>query len=84
MVETLKHEFEIMRPVLDERGHRLWAGAEADAIGRGGVSRVAQATGMSRATVRQGIKVTHDRMIGLSIRRTGFHGEWNYTLLPRR
>ncbi len=31
-----------------------------------------------------GIKVTDDQMKGLAIRRTGFHGEWNYTLLPRR
>ncbi len=30
-----------------------------------------------------GIKVTDDQMEALSIRRTGFHGEWNYTLLPR-
>ena len=29
------------------------------------------------------IKVTDDQMSGLSIRRTGFHGEWNYTFTPR-
>ena len=56
VVETLRHKFEMMRPVLDERGRRLWAGVEASAIGRGGISRVAEATGLSRATVRQGVK----------------------------
>ena len=45
-----------MLPVLDERGRRRWAGVEASAIGRGGISRVAEATGLSRATVRQGVK----------------------------
>lgn len=31
-----------------------------------------------------GIKVTDDRMNGLSVRSAGFHGEWNCTLLPSR
>ena len=56
VVETLKDRFEMMLPVLDERGRRRWAGVEASAIGRGGISRVAEATGLSRATVRQGVK----------------------------
>ena len=56
VVETLKDRFEMMLPVLDERGRRRWAGVEANAIGRGGISRVAEATGLSRATVRQGVK----------------------------
>ena len=29
-----------------------------------------------------GTKVTDEQMDRLSIRRTGFHGEWNYTLIP--
>ncbi len=32
---------------------------------------------------RTSIKVTDDQMNGLSIRRTGFHCEWNYTFTPR-
>jgi len=40
--------------VLDERQRRLLAGAGARALGRGGVSVVASATGMSRNTVRRG------------------------------
>ncbi|MCY4243476.1 MAG: hypothetical protein OXD36_17265 [Rhodobacter sp.] len=56
VVRTLRHKFEAMRPVLDERGRRLWAGVEAGAIGRGGISRMADATGLSRATVRQGVR----------------------------
>jgi hypothetical protein len=37
-----------------ERSRRLWAGAEADAIGYGGVAAVARATGMAISTVRKG------------------------------
>jgi hypothetical protein len=39
---------------LDERARRLWAAVEARAIGRGGISQVAEATRLSRATIRAG------------------------------
>lgn len=42
--------------MFDEPTRRLWAAAEARSIGRGGVTRVAEATGMSRSTVRAGLK----------------------------
>ena len=56
MVDTLRSKFAGLRPVLDERARRLWAATEACAIGRGGIARVAEATGMSRGTVRAGLK----------------------------
>ena len=31
-----------------------------------------------------GIKITHQQMAALKLRRDKFHGEWNYTLLPRK
>ena len=46
----------IVRGVLDERSRRLVAAAESVAIGRGGVSAVARATGMSRQVIRQGMR----------------------------
>jgi hypothetical protein len=41
--------------VLDERGRRLWAAAEARAAGRGGISAVVRATGISESTVLRGL-----------------------------
>jgi len=41
---------------VDERARRLFAGAEALAIGYGGVSAVARATGMARETVSAGLR----------------------------
>jgi hypothetical protein len=41
-------------PHLDERQRRMLAGAEARALGRGGIALVARATGMSRSTVQKG------------------------------
>jgi transposase len=42
-------------PLIDERARRLLAGAEALALGRGGLAAVARATGLARATVRRGV-----------------------------
>src|SRR5438105_14231610 len=50
--QTIAAKFAILRPLLDERARRLWAAVEARAIGRGGISRVAEATKLSRATIR--------------------------------
>lgn len=36
-----------------------------------------------RASYPKGIKVTDREMAGLALRRASFHGDWNYTLLPR-
>ena len=40
---------------MDERTRRQWAAAEAQSYGRGGVSAVSDATGMSRNTIRKGL-----------------------------
>ncbi len=54
--KLLQQKFVDLLPILDERSRRLWAAAEAKALGRGGISLVSKATGLSRTTVHQGIK----------------------------
>ena len=54
--QTIAAKFAILRPLLDERARRLWAAVEARAIGRGGISQVAEATGLSRPTIRAGLQ----------------------------
>lgn len=58
---------------LDERGRRLWAATEAEAIGFGGVSLVAGATGISRVTINKGLSElkTDDPDMEGRIRRAG-------------
>lgn len=41
---------------LDERGRRRWAAVEARALGRGGITAVASATGLSDRTIRTGLR----------------------------
>jgi Rhodopirellula transposase DDE domain/Winged helix-turn helix len=44
----------LLKVTMGERARRLWAGAEADAVGWGGVAAVARATGLAISTVRKG------------------------------
>ena len=51
----IKLRFEAVAATADERTRRRLAGAEAKAMGRGGVAAVVRATGLSPNTVRAGI-----------------------------
>lgn len=54
--EDLEGFFEFVLPHLDEKQRRLVAGAMARLVGRGGPTRVAEASGLSRNTVIDGAK----------------------------
>lgn len=54
IVEKVRRKFERLSPVLNERGRRVWAAVEAEALGYGGQSIVAKATGLSRTTLHRG------------------------------
>ncbi len=53
---AVREKLDLLDPLFDEQTRRLWAAAEAQVIGRSGVSLVARATGLSRTTIHQGIK----------------------------
>lgn len=72
--EALARKFDVLAHVLDERTRRLVAAAEAKAMGFGGVTRVAQASGLSLGTVIRGIaelKTAPKPARGQRIRRKG-------------
>jgi DNA-binding transcriptional ArsR family regulator len=54
--EPLAMKFAQVFPHLDERQRRIMAAVEARSLGRGGITRVAEATGMSRSTVTAAVK----------------------------
>jgi transposase len=54
--DLIKQRFASLEPFLDERLRRLYAAAEAKALGYGGVSVVARETGVSRRAISNGIK----------------------------
>jgi transposase len=61
-------------PALNERGRRLAVAAEAKALGRGGIVRVANSSGISISTIQRGLrelKAPGRRMDPEKVRRTG-------------
>jgi hypothetical protein len=55
VIQAIQKRYTDMSSVLDERGRRLFAAAEARAFGRGGSYVVEQATGIARSTINRGI-----------------------------
>jgi hypothetical protein len=56
MIVRVREKFAVLDAVLDKQGRRLWAATEAKAMGHGGQTIVAQATGLSRRTIYQGLR----------------------------
>jgi hypothetical protein len=53
---TIEDKYRVLAGRLDEATLRLWAAVESRALGRGGVSTVAKAIGMSRTTIYAGLQ----------------------------
>ncbi|MGC9523793.1 MAG: ISAzo13 family transposase [Anaerolineae bacterium] len=78
MAPVVAEKFGKLRSMMNEKLKRRWAGCEAMALGRGGISLVSRATGMSRATIRKGLREVEedypdlaDQITGQRIRRPG-------------
>jgi transposase len=73
MEEIIARKFQTLKHEWNERQRRLWAASEAICLGRGGVSVVARATGLSRPTINKGIKElkTGERLAENRVRREG-------------
>jgi transposase len=56
LIERIRDKYRCLWLEFDERGRRRWAAVEAQSLGRGGINAVAQATGISDRTIRNGIK----------------------------
>lgn len=64
-----------MAEIFDERERRLWAAVEAQQLGRGGISTVAKATGLSRTTIYQGLNELSECSAGAGLRRDRIRAE---------
>jgi hypothetical protein len=60
-LEAIRAKFELLQPLMTERLRRQWAACEARTLGRGGVTLVAQATGLSRTTITSGLRELRQR-----------------------
>lgn len=77
MESAIRRRFTTVAKILDERQRRLWAAAEAKALGYGGVSMVARATGITRPTIHAGLKelAAGSALPAGRVRRTGAGGK---------
>lgn len=69
-IAEIRMRFESLRLVLDERQLRLWAAAEAKALGRGGVAAVTKATGIRGKRIWMGMRELSEMQGGESMQRT--------------
>ena len=53
-LEAVRTKYQLLQPLMTERMRRQWAACEAQWLGRGGATIVAQATGLSRTTIWAG------------------------------
>jgi len=72
---AIRLRFEALDPLLDERGRRRFAAAEALAAGRGGVMAVWRATGIARSTITRGLTELREEAVMMApsdrVRRAG-------------
>src|SRR5437868_2817110 len=52
--QQVREKWRLLKATMDERARRLWAGAEAEAMGWGGIVTVARATKLAISTVTKG------------------------------
>jgi hypothetical protein len=76
VINGIRRKFRALRPGMDERLRRQWAAAEARELGRGGITTVAHAIGMSRTTITAGCRelklpIKQRRQEALRVRRPG-------------
>jgi hypothetical protein len=64
-IETLlRRRYRQVKPSLNERSRRLFAAAEAEALGNGGISAVVRVIGIGRETVVRGLKELREMETG--------------------
>ncbi len=70
---ALRMRFAALAPFFDERLRRVWAAAEARAIGRGGIEAVHRVPGLAHKTIRAGVADLDDEQLQGSdrVRRPG-------------
>ena len=76
MEAVIREKFLALAPVMDERTRRLWAATEAQALGHGGPTLVARATGIARSTLHLGLRALEHSAhrpvdLGHGVRRPG-------------
>ncbi len=68
-VALLQQKYAALAPLLNERTRRCWAATEAQALGYGGISLVAEALGIARGTLHAGLAEVRSRGTAVAVKR---------------
>src|SRR2546421_8694326 len=71
LIAQIRKRYTLAAGTLDERGRRTLAASEALAVGWGGITLVARATGLARATIGLGVKERRGTVAGAAPGRGG-------------
>ena len=74
LIQSVRQKYNAVREVLHERGRRIWAAAEAQQLGRGGIALVETAIGMSHTTIRRGMREIEHKQNTLAPQRSRLPG----------
>lgn len=82
--DIIREKYRALLPSMNERQRRLWAGAEAKALGHGGIKIVSNATGLNPNTVAKGIAELSEKEVldPSRVRRSGGGRKAKAVLLP--
>jgi len=82
--QEIRAKYRALLPAMDERHRRMWAGAEARALGRGGIAVVARAIGLARNTIVRGLaELAQKKTLDPSrVRRSGAGRKRTTVLVP--
>jgi len=72
---SILEKYQLLGEIFNERERRLWAAVEARQLGRGGISTVARATGLSRTTIYEGLSELGGSCSGAGLRRDRVRAE---------
>jgi transcriptional regulator of acetoin/glycerol metabolism len=59
--KTLHHQINLIMSLMNARQRRLFAAFQAQQLGHGGITRMAEITGLDRKTIRKGMREITDR-----------------------
>jgi transposase len=72
IISIISDKYKSVQGFLDEHSKRIWAAAEAQSLGRGGINAVRAATGMGYWTLRKGLEELADPSMNVvRIRKSG-------------
>jgi hypothetical protein len=67
--ESIREKYRLLGDIFNERARRVWAAVEAQQLGPGRISTIAETTGLSRTTIYEGLNELQEGRSGARLNR---------------